>query len=135
MRLLTIFTLSIITAVLFNIAPAAAQQGGDSLKVKQAAPRMQQEQRQKQFNFYRSSLKVDSVKAAQVAKVQEEYKASMKELEEQKVGVEVRRQRIRVLMEKKNRRLAGILNARQQDLLIPSSEPRFSSAKDSTDVK
>lgn len=132
MRELTGLILITLTAILFNFSPAAAQQRSDSLKVRQAGLRDQQ---QRELNFYKSTLKIDAVKAGQVAKIQEEYKTSMKSLEGQTVSLEVRRQRIRSLMEKKNRRLGGILTDRQQDVLIAPAEPRFSpGSKDSTGV-
>ena len=132
MRLLTVLILITITAVLFNLSPAAAQQRSDSLKFGQAELRDRQ---QRELNFYKSTLKIDAVKAGQVAKIQEEYKTAMKALEDQKVSLEVRRQRIRSLMEKKNRRLGGMLTGKQQDVLIAPAEPRFSpGSKDSTEV-
>lgn len=135
MKLLFVL-ISICAGFLFNVSTTSAQSRSDSIKLKPMALSVQ-EQRQRQQHFYKSTLKIDSAKALQVTRIQEEYKAGMNALEaEQTIDKETRSARIRSLMEKKNRRLAALLSSRQQDQLIPSGEPRFSPGiKDSTHVK
>lgn len=125
----TLFTL--IVALLFNINKTLAQNStSDSLRRVQLEKQVTlspKEQKNKQLNYYRRSLQVDSLKADQVFKIQADYKAGMKTLEaDQSMNLENRRARIKELMEEKNSKLEKILDVGQQAKIIPPGESRRS---------
>lgn len=73
--------------------------------------------------FYRKSIGMDSVKAAQVAAVQDAYKASLQIIErDSSLNDETRRDRVRQLMLERNGKLRDILSTEQQSKVIPSTE-------------
>ena len=74
-------------------------------------------------NFYRQTLQLDSVKAEQVAQIQDSYKADMKlAMGDSLLTVEGRRNKFQTLMEQKNQQLRKILSPAQQEKMIPHSE-------------
>ncbi len=134
MKLLSIL-ITIIAGFLFTVNPAGAQQRSDSAQVKQPVLSAQQQRRQ-QFDYYKRSLNVDSAKAEQVSRIQDDYKTAMKALEGQNQDPETRRARIKALMDDKNRRLSALLTAEQQRRIIPPTEGHIyrSTGPDSTRV-
>ena len=76
-----------------------------------------------QAQYYRRTLRIDSVKAYRIAVIQSEYKAGMKAaLSDSSLTAESRRLRIEELMERKNSRLRAFLSAEEQEQVIPSTE-------------
>lgn len=117
-----IFFITLFTGILFSIQAASAQSRSDSLRARQRTFSPKEQERQ-QLGFYRGSLKVDSAKAAEVAKVQAEYKEGMKALEsEGNLSLETRRARIKALMDERKRKLGALLSAEQQSRIIPETE-------------
>ncbi|MGX5687427.1 hypothetical protein [Arcticibacter tournemirensis] len=117
-----IFLITLFAGILLTIHSSTAQTRSDSLRVNRRMPDAKEQERH-QLGFYRSSLKVDSSKAAAVIKVQNEYKAGMKALEaDNSLDMETRRVRIRALMDERNRKLGTLLTAEQQGKIIPSTE-------------
>ncbi len=109
--------LTALTAFTFN---SYGQQKTDSLKLKQA---------RQQHAFYRKTLQVDSAKSVQVARIQDSYKAGMSQLmADTSLHEEVKRVRIKTLMDAKNQQLRQLLNPAQQEKIIPSTERTPSSA-------
>ena len=117
---LTLITLSI--ALLININVASAQSHQDSIKKAQKIL-TPQEQKQRQHNFYKRSLNIDSAKAVKVADIQDTYKAGMKKVvADQSLSQEARSAKIKALMEEKNQKLRAILSPTQQEKIIPTTE-------------
>lgn len=80
--------------------------------------------------FYRRSLQVDSAKAAEVVKIQDEYKAALKAIvADSAQSMPVKRERIKVLIEGKNQKLKLLLTPAQQEKMIPTTERIPSKAK------
>ncbi|KAA8482588.1 hypothetical protein BDE36_4379 [Arcticibacter tournemirensis] len=101
---------------------ANAQTGPDSVRMKQ---RMlsSTEQKHIRVNYYKGILKVDSIKADQVNKVQSDFKASVKALASDKtLGDDTRRAGIQSLIAERNRKLGAILSPEQMEKIIPSTE-------------
>lgn len=128
----TLFTIITIAAtMLLNQDSVIAQNiRTDSLARERRARQLKlspQEQKNQQRNYYKVSLKVDSLKAERIMKVQSNYKTSMKALEaDQSMSKENRSARIKALMEEKNSKLEELLDASQQAKVIPPGEPRRS---------
>ncbi|PWG81821.1 hypothetical protein [Pararcticibacter amylolyticus] len=117
-----IFFLSLFTACFFSCSLGYAQTKQDSIAPGQRVLSFSGQKRI-QLNFYKRTLKIDSIKAEQVDKVQSGYKESMKALEADKsLSLEIRRERIRTLIEERNRKLATFLSPEQQEQIVPSSE-------------
>lgn len=73
--------------------------------------------------FLKRTLQLDSAKADQVAQVQQNYKDALgKVVADSTLGMEGRREKIRQLIEDKNRRLKLLLSPAQQQKLIPGTE-------------
>ncbi|RKR84507.1 hypothetical protein BDD43_4746 [Mucilaginibacter gracilis] len=73
--------------------------------------------------FIRQRLNVDSVKAAQIAAIQDSYKAGMKQVINNGSLNETQKHRaIDSLVIKKNNSLSAILTLEQQEKIIPSTE-------------
>lgn len=135
--LITLFTILIV--LLFNPDGAQAQSSvTDSIARSHRAKQIKLspvEQKRQQQNYYKRTLKVDSLKAEKISRIQEEYKAGMKSVEaDPSLSMENRRARIKALMEEKNSKLEELLDAGQQARIIPPGEPRRSKAgtKDSS---
>lgn len=85
----------------------------------QAIPNQEKQQR----NYYRRVLGVDSLKAIQVQRIQENYKQALKGLmADTSLTAVVKRQRMLVLMDIKNVQLRTLLTPSQQQKVIPSTE-------------
>ena len=79
--------------------------------------------RDRQAQFYRRSLGVDSAKASAVAGIQSAYKSGMAVLlRDSSLTDDGRRARVRELMEAKNSELRKILSPAQQEKVIPTTE-------------
>nr|WP_121271546.1 hypothetical protein [Pedobacter schmidteae] len=92
---------------------------------KNAKPTVMTEmQRQRQErNFYRKTLQVDSLKAAQVSQVQDSYKTALKAvIADTSLNEAAKRVKIKALMETKNQKLRGFLTPAQQEKIIPGTE-------------
>ncbi|MDT3403738.1 hypothetical protein [Mucilaginibacter terrae] len=77
----------------------------------------------RQRQYYRQSLHVDSVKAQQVSQVQDEYKAGLNAvMADAGLNEEQKKQKIKTLMQEKNRKLKSMLTPEQQAKIIPSTE-------------
>lgn len=89
-----------------------------------------QKAKQQQRNFYRQSLQLDSVKAEQVAQIQESYKTSLKlVMADSTLNEAGRRVKVQGLMGEKNQQLRKLLNPAQQEKMIPSSERLYQPLK------
>ena len=118
--LFTLISLSI--GILLSSESVQAQARPDSVVRKPRAVNVQQ-QKQQQRSYYRRALKVDSLKAEQVGRIQDEYKAGMKAvIEDQRLNQQARQARMKALVEEKNRKLSAILTPEQQSRIIPSTE-------------
>ncbi|CAH0177622.1 hypothetical protein SRABI27_01764 [Pedobacter sp. Bi27] len=74
-------------------------------------------------SFYKVTLLVDSLKAGQVEKIQTDYKASLLTVErDTSVSGQLRKSRIKALMEGRNIKLRAILTPLQLEKLVPPSE-------------
>ncbi len=122
MKLFLLILIAVSASILFNVSSSSAQSRADSIRVNRRILSAKEQERQ-QLGFYRRSLKVDSSKAAAVMKIQAEYKAGMKVLEADKsVDMEMRRARIKALMDERNRKLRPLLSADQRSKIIPPGE-------------
>ncbi|MGX5689964.1 hypothetical protein [Arcticibacter tournemirensis] len=99
-----------------------AQTRPDSIRAKERGL-SSTEQKHIRINYYKGILKVDSIKAEQVNKVQADFKASVKALASDKtLGDDTRRAVIQSLIAERNRKLAAILSPEQMRKIIPSTE-------------
>ena len=74
-------------------------------------------------SFYKVALLVDSLKAGQVEKIQTDYKASLLTVErDTSVSGQLRKSKIKALMEGRNIKLRAILTPLQLEKLVPPSE-------------
>ncbi|TCC97850.1 hypothetical protein [Pedobacter hiemivivus] len=118
MKLLSYFTFLflILTGMVFN------SYGQEQKSQKQDASIAVQRQKQER-NYYRKSLGVDSLKAVQVAQVQNAYKAALNIIvADTSLNEAAKRTRISALMEVKNQKLRGLLSPAQQEKIIPTTE-------------
>ncbi|TKC60160.1 hypothetical protein FBD94_14695 [Pedobacter hiemivivus] len=116
MKLLFYFSFLILTGMVFN--SYGQEQKYPKQDVSITAQRKKQER-----NYYRKSLGVDSVKAAQVSQVQNAYKAALNIIvADTSLNEAARRTRISALMEVKNQKLRGLLSPAQQEKIIPGTE-------------
>ncbi|PWG77979.1 hypothetical protein [Pararcticibacter amylolyticus] len=121
MKTLIIF-LAFLAGYLLTSPALHAQTRPDSIRARQRV-QSTTEQKRTQLNYYKRTLKVDSVKAEQVTKIQSDYKDSMKALEADKsLNDDARRSHIKALIAERNRKLADILDPQQQARIIPSTE-------------
>lgn len=110
------FLFLMLTGMVFN------SYGQEQKNQKQDASIAAQRQKQER-NYYRKSLGVDSVKAAQVAQVQNSYKAALNLIvADTSLNEAARRAKIGALMEVKNQKLKGLLSPAQQEKIIPTTE-------------
>lgn len=92
--------------------------------------RTELQKKRDQHLFYRRTLQVDSVKAAQVAKVQDDYKLALKTVLADSAQTQlVKRERIKALIDAKNQKLKQLLTPAQQEKIIPTTERIPSKAK------
>ena len=106
--ILTTLTISILSVKGFG------QQRPDSLKLRQA---------RQQNSYYRKALQVDSVKALQVARIQDSYKFGLNQvLVDTSLNEAAKRIRIKTLMDAKNQQLRLLLSPAQQAKIIPTTE-------------
>ncbi|MDT3403603.1 hypothetical protein [Mucilaginibacter terrae] len=111
----------IIPVLLLIIQTSYSQQ--KDLQQLQKQQLRQDSARGKQRMYYRQSLHIDSAKAQQVAQVQDEYKAGLNALmAETGLSQEQRKQRVKALMQEKNRKLKTMLTPEQQAKIIPTTE-------------
>lgn len=107
----TLTSLLIVSIFIMLSGASFAQTGADSLK------KMRPE-------FYRKTLSLDSGKAAQVARIQDEYKAALQVIvQDTSLALEIQRERMGALMLERSRKLRKLLNPAQQQKMIPETEP------------
>ncbi|WP_407426206.1 hypothetical protein [Arcticibacter sp.] len=92
----------------------------------QASP----QQEKQQHSYYRRTLGVDSLRAVQVQRIQDNYKQALRGLmADTSLNEVVKRQRMHSLVEGKNVQLRKLLSPAQQRKMIPSTE-RMSSPEE-----
>jgi|SRR5690606_11688986 len=114
----TIIRLSIVSIFLLLSGVSFAQSGTDSLALK--GQQIQQDSLRKiRPEFYRKTLSLDSGKAAQVAEIQDAYKAAMQViLQDTSLSQQGRRAQMGALVNERNRKLRGVLNPAQQQKMM-----------------
>ena len=94
------------------------------------------DQKDSQQAYYRQVLGVDSVKSEQVSQIQDAYKAGMKVvLDDKNLSQDVMREKIKGLMEEKNKKLMLLLTPDQQEKIIPGTERIKQEEADSVNPK
>src|SRR5690606_35541969 len=117
----TIIRLSIVSIFIFLSGKSFAQNGTDSLAF-QGQQIQQDSLRKIRPEFYRKTLSLDSGKAAQVAGIQDAYKAAMQViLQDTSLSQQGRRAQMGALVNERNRKLREILNPAQQQKMIPDT--------------
>jgi len=118
----TLIRLTIISALIFLSGSSFGQNRADSLSL--AGRHVQLDNLRKiRPEFYRKSVGLDSAKAAGVAKVQDAFKVALYAVErDSSLSQEVKRKQMRSLMLDRNQKLRGILDPREQQQVIPSTE-------------
>lgn len=118
-------TLSIILllASLLVISTNTIAQERDSLK-------------RREVQHLRQRLNIDEQKAQQVEKIQSDYKTALYELEkDSSLGEEQKRIQFRALVATKNRKLEQLLDAAQQQKMIPATEREARSKQQADTLK
>lgn len=83
-----------------------------------------------QKNYYRNSLKIDSVKAEQVSQIQHSYKLGLSLImADTALNEAAKRVKISALIEVKNKKLKTLLSPAQQEKIIPTTERITSKAQ------
>ncbi|TKC60289.1 hypothetical protein FBD94_15400 [Pedobacter hiemivivus] len=108
------FLFLLLTGIAFN---SYGQQGGEK---KESVDVQRQKQ---QRNYYRKTLQLDSLKAQQVAEIQDSYKAALKlVVSDTGLNIVAKRARISTLIDSKNLKLQKVLSPEQLDKVIPTTE-------------
>jgi len=106
-----IMTFSLFVFMLYSGVEVSAQQ------------KKEDKSKQDLRSFYKATLRVDSLKAGQLEKIQTDYKASLVAVErDTSVSGQLRKSRIKALMEGRNIKLKAILTPLQLEKLVPPSE-------------